>query len=166
MNDQRIVCRPLFRGEEPPHSFAIERVDAKAVDGFRRESDEPSTSKAFRGSGKRSGFRVVRRDTDHIGHETYIVVRAVESVHWAPPCLKPPKSVESSRRAITRHRFRNCDRNCSTVQQELRKAASFPVIVLFAGVDTAGKGETVNLLNEWMDPRWIIDAWLHRTVER
>jgi len=42
------------------------------------------------------------------------------------------------------------------VQQELRKAASFPVIVLFAGVDTAGKGETVNLLNEWMDPRWIL----------
>ena len=42
-----------------------------------------------------------------------------------------------------------------TVQQELRKAP-FPVIVLFAGVDTAGKGETVNLLNEWMDPRWII----------
>jgi polyphosphate:AMP phosphotransferase len=42
------------------------------------------------------------------------------------------------------------------VQQELRQAASFPVIVLFAGVDTAGKGETVNLLNEWMDPRWIM----------
>ena len=42
------------------------------------------------------------------------------------------------------------------VQQELRGAASFPVIVLFAGVDTAGKGETVNLLNEWMDPRWIV----------
>ena len=42
------------------------------------------------------------------------------------------------------------------VQQELLQAASFPVIVLFAGVDTAGKGETVNLLNEWMDPRWII----------
>ena len=40
------------------------------------------------------------------------------------------------------------------VQQELRRAP-FPVIVLFAGVDTAGKGETVNLLNEWMDPRWI-----------
>jgi polyphosphate:AMP phosphotransferase len=33
--------------------------------------------------------------------------------------------------------------------------SSFPVIVLFAGVDTAGKGETVSLLNEWMDPRWI-----------
>jgi polyphosphate:AMP phosphotransferase len=41
------------------------------------------------------------------------------------------------------------------VQQALR-TARFPVIVLFAGVDTAGKGETVNLLNEWMDPRWIV----------
>jgi polyphosphate:AMP phosphotransferase len=40
-------------------------------------------------------------------------------------------------------------------QQELR-SARFPVIILFAGVDTAGKGETVNLLNEWMDPRWIV----------
>ena len=34
--------------------------------------------------------------------------------------------------------------------------ARFPVIVVFAGVDGAGKGETVNLLNEWMDPRWIV----------
>ena len=30
------------------------------------------------------------------------------------------------------------------------------MIVIFAGVDGAGKGETVNLLNEWMDPRWIV----------
>jgi AMP-polyphosphate phosphotransferase len=41
-------------------------------------------------------------------------------------------------------------------QQQLRAAARFPVIVLFAGVDGAGKGETVNILNEWMDPRWIV----------
>jgi len=40
-------------------------------------------------------------------------------------------------------------------QQQLREAP-FPVIVLFAGLDAAGKGETVNLLNEWMDPRWIL----------
>ena len=40
------------------------------------------------------------------------------------------------------------------VQQRLRHAA-FPVIVLFSGVDGAGKGETVNLLHEWMDPRWL-----------
>ncbi len=42
------------------------------------------------------------------------------------------------------------------VQQELRAAGRFPVILVFAGVDGAGKGETVNLLNEWMDPRWLV----------
>jgi polyphosphate:AMP phosphotransferase len=41
------------------------------------------------------------------------------------------------------------------VQRELTEA-KFPVIIVFAGVDGAGKGETVNLLNEWMDPRWIV----------
>ena len=41
------------------------------------------------------------------------------------------------------------------VQQQLIRAR-LPVIVVFAGVDGAGKGETVNLLNEWMDPRWLI----------
>jgi AMP-polyphosphate phosphotransferase len=41
------------------------------------------------------------------------------------------------------------------VQRTLTEA-KFPVIILFAGVDGAGKGETVNLLNEWMDPRWIV----------
>lgn len=39
------------------------------------------------------------------------------------------------------------------MQQRLR-SAPFPVIIVFAGVDGAGKGETVNLLNGWMDPRW------------
>ena len=42
------------------------------------------------------------------------------------------------------------------VQSQLRAAATFPVIIVFAGVDGAGKGETVNLLNAWMDPRWIV----------
>ena len=40
-------------------------------------------------------------------------------------------------------------------QQELR-AASFPVIIVFGGVDKGGKIETINLLNEWLDPRWLI----------
>ena len=42
------------------------------------------------------------------------------------------------------------------VQHELRLSGKFPVIIVFAGVDGAGKSETVNLLNEWMDPRWLI----------
>jgi AMP-polyphosphate phosphotransferase len=40
-------------------------------------------------------------------------------------------------------------------QFDLSTAARFPVIVVIGGVDGAGKGETVNLLNEWMDPRHI-----------
>ena len=40
-------------------------------------------------------------------------------------------------------------------QYELLANKSFPVIVLIGGVDGAGKGETVNILNEWMDPRFI-----------
>ena len=42
------------------------------------------------------------------------------------------------------------------VQTELREACEFPVIIVFAGVDGAGKGQTINLLNEWMDPRWLV----------
>ena len=40
-------------------------------------------------------------------------------------------------------------------QYDLGAAARFPVVIVIGGVDGAGKGETVNLLNEWMDPRHI-----------
>jgi hypothetical protein len=40
------------------------------------------------------------------------------------------------------------------VQEDLKKA-SFPVIILIGGVDGAGKGETVNLLHEWIDPHYL-----------
>ena len=40
-------------------------------------------------------------------------------------------------------------------QYDLKQKGSFPVLILIAGVEGAGKGETVNLLNEWMDPRHI-----------
>jgi polyphosphate:AMP phosphotransferase len=42
------------------------------------------------------------------------------------------------------------------LQRVLREQAAFSVIVVFAGVDGAGKAQTVNLLNEWMDPRWLV----------
>jgi AMP-polyphosphate phosphotransferase len=41
------------------------------------------------------------------------------------------------------------------VQYAVKENGTFPVIVLIAGVDGAGKGETVNVLNEWMDPRHV-----------
>ncbi|MCK9258905.1 MAG: polyphosphate:AMP phosphotransferase [Azoarcus sp.] len=40
-------------------------------------------------------------------------------------------------------------------QFELLDLKQFAVVVLINGIDGAGKGETVNLLNEWMDPRHI-----------
>ncbi|MDY7561142.1 polyphosphate:AMP phosphotransferase [Pseudomonas sp. 10B1] len=41
------------------------------------------------------------------------------------------------------------------VQYELQQQARFPVIVLINGIEGAGKGETMKLLSEWMDPRLI-----------
>ena len=43
--------------------------------------------------------------------------------------------------------------------------ADFPAIMLFAGVDGAGKGETVNLLTEWLDPRRIVTHAYDRLTE-
>ncbi|MDO8844402.1 polyphosphate:AMP phosphotransferase [Methylicorpusculum sp.] len=41
---------------------------------------------------------------------------------------------------LTQQKLMNCD---------------FPVIILISGVDGGGKGEVINLLNEWMDPRYM-----------
>jgi polyphosphate:AMP phosphotransferase len=40
-------------------------------------------------------------------------------------------------------------------QYELHEQAGRQIIVLINGIEGAGKGETVKLLNEWMDPRLI-----------
>jgi len=40
-------------------------------------------------------------------------------------------------------------------QYELKEQGRIPVIVLVSGQDGAGKGETINVLYEWMDPRYI-----------
>jgi polyphosphate:AMP phosphotransferase len=42
------------------------------------------------------------------------------------------------------------------LQQRLRNEGRFPVILDFAGVRGAGKGTSANLLNKWMDARWIV----------
>jgi polyphosphate:AMP phosphotransferase len=62
---------------------------------------------------------------------------------------KIPKSEYKQREPVLRQELLE-------VQAKLREDGSFPVIIVFAGVDGAGKGDTVNLLNEWMDPRWLI----------
>jgi len=62
---------------------------------------------------------------------------------------KIPKSEYNQREPLLRQALLE-------VQANLRVSNEFPVIILFAGVDGGGKGDTVNLLNEWMDPRWLI----------
>jgi len=42
------------------------------------------------------------------------------------------------------------------LQDELRRGKHFQTLLVFEGVDGAGKGETVSLLNAWMDPRWLV----------
>jgi len=39
--------------------------------------------------------------------------------------------------------------------QEKVKNSRVPVIILISGVDGGGKGDVINLLNEWMDPRYM-----------
>jgi len=55
-------------------------------------------------------------------------------------------------------------------QFDLLEQKQFAVVVLINGIDGAGKGETVNLLNEWMDPRhiqtWAFDSPTSEEAER
>jgi AMP-polyphosphate phosphotransferase len=51
-------------------------------------------------------------------------------------------------------------------QYALKKDGRFAVVILIAGVQGASRGESVNLLNEWMDPRYVAtDAFGEPTEE-
>ena len=44
------------------------------------------------------------------------------------------------------------------LQDQIHRRRCCQVVLLFAGVDGGGKGETVSLLNEWMDPHWLMTS--------
>lgn len=50
------------------------------------------------------------------------------------------------------------------MQVEL-KSADFPVILVVAGVEASGKGEVVNILNGWLDPRGFETFALHEPTD-
>ncbi|MHB1206337.1 MAG: polyphosphate kinase, partial [Rhodospirillaceae bacterium] len=51
-------------------------------------------------------------------------------------------------------------------QQQARALAEFPIVIVLSGVRGAGVIDTLNLLNTWMDPRWIeSDAFDAPTAE-
>ncbi len=45
--------------------------------------------------------------------------------------------------------------NLLGAQYELVEQAKFSTVIVISGVDGAGKGDTLNMINEWMDPRHI-----------
>lgn len=55
----------------------------------------------------------------------------------------------------TRRRRPVCAPNCSTSSTKCWRRRRFPWSSLVSGVDGSGKGETINLLYSWMDPRHI-----------
>jgi polyphosphate:AMP phosphotransferase len=50
-------------------------------------------------------------------------------------------------------------------QYELLRAAKFPVILIVSGMDGAGKGDTVNTLAQWLDPRHFLTQALDAPSE-
>lgn len=62
-------------------------------------------------------------------------------------------------RVVTRKDFKKAEPKLRDrllqLQERLKAGRDFRVILLFAGVDGAGKSEAVGLLNQWMDPRWM-----------
>ena len=61
--------------------------------------------------------------------------------------------------SVAKREFKERERELRTrllvLQYRVLELKRFPVLVDFAGVDGAGKGTTVNMLNTWMDPRWL-----------
>jgi len=71
-------------------------------------------------------------------------------VSWFPePSTQPPLSKGTYRQEIAHLR-----QGLLAAQAKLLEAPH-PLIVLLAGVDGAGKSETVTALNAWMDPHWL-----------
>jgi len=61
---------------------------------------------------------------------------------------------------VPREEYARCTpalREALLIAPDRLQDADFPVIVVFGGVDGAGKGETINLLNEWLDRRRLRD---------
>ena len=62
---------------------------------------------------------------------------------------KVSKSVYKREESRLRERLLNA-------QYDLKENGRFPVLILIAGVEGAGKGETVNQLNDWLDSRHVL----------
>lgn len=72
---------------------------------------------------------------------------------------------ESVSRSEFKERERELRSRLLILQYRLHELAAFPVMIDFAGVDGAGKGTTVNMLNTWMDPRFLRSIGYQKRTE-
>ena len=70
-------------------------------------------------------------------------------------CLNTAELGQRVSKTEFNERERDLRERLLTLQYRTLELAAFPVIIDFAGVDGAGKGSTVNMLNKWMDPRFL-----------
>jgi len=79
----------------------------------------------------------------------------IQSIKWEPTMFESAELGHEIPSELYKQEADNLREALLEAQYELAEHKKFPVIIVIAGVDGAGKGETANLLNEWMDPRQI-----------
>lgn len=81
-----------------------------------------------------------------------------EAARTAAPAARPNLAVPPTDPALPPDLALRAD--LLAAQQALLRTTAGPVILLLVGPETAGRGETADLLNAWMDPRWLVTrAW-------
>ena len=76
------------------------------------------------------------------------------------------KSPESSRLGKREYEARVPDLRAALVQMQVAlQQADFPVLFVVAGEEAAGKGDLVNILNAWLDPRGVETYAFHTPTD-
>lgn len=82
-------------------------------------------------------------------------MRANMNADGTAAVVLPPPGGEELKKKDWKQARKPLRRGLVALQRRLREEGDFPVLLLFAGVDGAGKHESINLLNHWMDPRFL-----------
>lgn len=73
---------------------------------------------------------------------------------------------EARRLARKDYDLRLPDLRAELVQMQVElKAAKFPVLLVIAGEEASGKGDVVNILNAWLDPRGVETFSFHQATD-
>jgi AMP-polyphosphate phosphotransferase len=109
--------------------------------------------------GKKANFSLARLEhpsqTKLLGFFALWTIRYVAGHEGGHSVFESAELGHKVDRAAYEHTVPELREALLNAQYDLAAAARFPAIIVIGGVDGAGKGETVNLLNEWMDPRHI-----------